>query len=77
MSKIKTPVIVKVQVPLYSSDPGFRKMLVYAKGGRRKRFQNATPDVLAAIGTRAKRYFEATETVDGWDIGLPVSDQPW
>jgi hypothetical protein len=70
-------VIVKVQLPLLSTEanPG---ALVYE--GSRKRGQtimDLPPRVLALMNGDLKAYFRARPRPGGWNILTRVSDQPW
>lgn len=71
--------IVKVQVPLASSDPdGMNEMLVYDEARRNVSTQPVTDAVKKALGTDKKGYFYGhwSSTV-GWAVGDRVKEQGW
>lgn len=68
--------IVKVQVPLFSTDPDV-PALVYAEGGSWMTQQQLHPSTRRQMRDDAKAYFEADYQRGIWKIGKRVGDQPW
>lgn len=70
--------IVKVQTPLYSTDPeASDQLMIYPQTRERICFQRPTEAVLAALNGDPKGYFEATYERGRWTIGKRVEDRPW
>jgi hypothetical protein len=68
--------IVKVQVPLITSDP--RGLgLIYAKGRKNLKQQKLDDDVIKAMAGEPKAFFEAEFSGLSWRIGKRVKDQTW
>ena len=70
------PEIVKVQIPLASTNRGAMP-LVYAKGHRRMVEQTIRAATAEALGNDPKGYFEAEFAGGLWRIGKRVADQEW
>lgn len=72
------PVIVKVQIPLFSTDTRML-CLVYDEEQRNVVQQSITLDTLKALRRDAKGYFEATwdKQMKLWIVGKRVEDRPW
>ena len=68
--------IVKVQVPLMSTDPT-NPALIYAEHRQGMTQQLLDPVVLEQMNGAPKAFFEAHLGADGWIIGERVPDQNW
>lgn len=73
-----TPVVVKVQIPIVSSDPKAKPM-VYDKDLRHVAFQTLDDATITSLGGAVKGYFKATwsEEQSQWLIESRVKDAMW
>lgn len=72
--------IVKVQLPISSSDPAFAELaLVYAKNGRHTAQQKLDHATKLAMGADIKAFFAAEfhRPTAQWHIGARVKDEDW
>lgn len=71
--------IVKVQLPLSSSDPSLALPLVYAKGGKRMAQQPLNHATKVLMGNDVKAFFQAEyqPSLHRWLIGARVKDRSW
>lgn len=73
---MSTPMIVKVQMSLASSD-GVRRVLIYDRTRRFSYEGGVNEDVVEMMGGRAKAYFEAGIRNGNLEIGDEVEAQSW
>ena len=71
------PVIVKVQVPLASSEPASDRCLIYAAGRKHTIEQPIPSAAREALAGAPKGYFWAEWTGDAWQLGERAPDQRW
>ena len=72
--------VVKVQVPLFSSDPSMQtssRGLVYDERRRHMGEQALPPDVIEALGKDVKGFFQAEWNGKTWEIGKRVPGRGW
>lgn len=68
--------IVKVQIPVSTSDPR-APALIYAQGRDRLVQQHLFAGHRLAMGSDFKAFFEAEWDGQQWKLGKRVEDQPW
>ncbi|MCA1419456.1 hypothetical protein [Bradyrhizobium sp. BRP23] len=70
--------VIKVQLPLATSDPTRAEMaLIYAEGRKFMTQQVLDQATRALMGSDAKAFFDANYRAGRWEIGKRVEDQDW
>ena len=79
MSKERPHCIVKVQVPLFTTDTKHPRYLVYAEGRKYVREQGLPPAMRSFLKGEVKMFFWAklSEKTNVWELIKPAPNMEW